>query len=111
MNTDSICREENFNEAKSQSGLMVIDAYATWCGPCKAIAPKVVEFSKKYPDARFYKIDVDELSELAQSLEVRAMPTFLLFKDGKKVETVVGANPKALESAIQKHLGVSDQEA
>lgn len=93
----------------SKSGLMVIDAYATWCGPCKVMAPEVVKFSKQYPDARFYKIDVDELSELAQELEVRAMPTFLLFKDGVKVETVVGANPKALETAIQKHLGVSDK--
>lgn len=73
------------------------------------MAPEVVKFSKQYPDARFYKIDVDELSELAQELEVRAMPTFLLFKDGVKVETVVGANPKALETAIQKHLGVSDK--
>lgn len=89
---------------------MVIDAFATWCGPCKVIAPKVVELSKKYTDARFYKFDVDELTDLAQELEVKAMPTFILLKDGEKVDTVVGANPRALESAIQKHLGLSDKE-
>ena len=50
---------------------------------------------------RFYKFDVDELPELAAALEVRAMPTFLFFKDGKKAETVVGASPDALENAIK----------
>lgn len=52
---------------------------------------------------RFYKIDVDEVPDVAQELGIRAMPTFQIFKDGAKVEEVVGANPKALEAAIQKH--------
>jgi len=84
--------------------LVVIDCFATWCGPCKAIAPKVEEFSQKYSSAKFYKIDVDQLSEVAAELGVRAMPTFLLFKGGKKVAEVVGANVPALEAAIQKNL-------
>ena len=53
---------------------------------------------------RFYKLDVDELPDVAQDLSVRAMPTFLLFKDGEKVGEVVGANPKALEAAIKSHV-------
>jgi len=60
-------------------------------------------FSNAYPEARFYKIDVDECPDVAQELGIRAMPTFVLFKGGEKVEEVVGANPKALEAAIKKH--------
>jgi len=88
--------------------LVVLDAFATWCGPCKVIAPQVVKFSNAYPEARFYKIDVDECPDVAQELGIRAMPTFMLFKDGEKVEEVVGANPKALEAAIKKHYAGSE---
>jgi len=85
--------------------LIVLDCFATWCGPCKVIAPQVVKFSDTYPTARFYKLDVDEVPDVAQDLGIRAMPTFLLFKDGVKVAEVVGANPKALEAAIKSHIG------
>ena len=61
-------------------------------------------FSDNYTDARFYKLDVDEVPEVAQELSVRAMPTFLLFKDGEKVGEVVGANPSALEAAIKNNV-------
>jgi len=84
--------------------LMVLDCFATWCGPCKVIAPQVVKFSDTYTNARFYKLDVDEVPEVAQELGIRAMPTFILFKNGEKVKEVVGANPKALEAAIQQFL-------
>lgn len=84
--------------------LVVLDCFATWCGPCKVIAPQVVKFSNTYPEARFYKLDVDEVPDVAQELGIRAMPTFLLFKNGDKVAEVVGANPKALETAIKDNL-------
>lgn len=70
-------------------------------GPCKAIAPKVVALSKTYSDVEFIKVDVDDLLTLAQQYEIRAMPTFLLFKNGQQVAQVVGANPAALETAIK----------
>lgn len=60
--------------------------------------------SNQYTSARFYKLDVDEVPDVAQELAIRAMPTFVLFKNGEKVGEVVGANPKALETAIQNHL-------
>ncbi|KKK18623.1 hypothetical protein ARAM_007588 [Aspergillus rambellii] len=72
------------------AGPVVVDCFATWCGPCKAIAPKVEEFSNTYPDAKFYQIDVDELSEVAAELG-----------DGEKVTEVVGANPPAIEAAVK----------
>ncbi|PPJ56943.1 hypothetical protein CBER1_02284 [Cercospora berteroae] len=83
--------------------LSVIDCYATWCGPCKVIAPQVSKFADQYNNATFYKLDVDELPDVAQELGVRAMPTFYLFKNGEKVQEVVGANPNALEAAIKAH--------
>jgi len=67
-------------------------------------------FSKTYPDAKFYKLDVDEVPDVAQELGVRAMPTFLLFKDGEKLSEVVGANPKALETAIKEGLSTDNGE-
>jgi len=84
--------------------LLVLDCFATWCGPCKAIAPEVVKLSDKFTDVRFYKIDVDEVPEVAEELGIRAMPTFVLFKGGEKVGEVVGANPKVLEAAIEKQV-------
>jgi thioredoxin 1 len=58
-------------------------------------------FSDDFPGAHFVKVDVDEVPEVAQELGIRAMPTFLIFKDGKNVAEIVGANPKALLAAIQ----------
>lgn len=71
------------------------------------IAPKIATMSQedKYKDAvEFYKIDVDEVPDVAQELNIRAMPTFLLFKDGEKVEEVVGANERAIRAAVDKYL-------
>lgn len=61
-----------------------------------------IRFSDTYPNVHFVKIDVDEVPDVAQELGIRAMPTFVIFKDGEKDSEVVGANPKALEAAIQK---------
>lgn len=59
--------------------------------------------SSDFPNARFYKLDVDEVPDVAQELGVRAMPTFLVFKNGEKVAEVVGANEKAIRAAVEKH--------
>lgn len=80
---------------------------ATWCGPCKVIAPQIVKMSNSYPGARFYKLDVDEVPDVAQELGVRAMPTFMVFKNGEKVGEVVGANEKVLEALVVKHVEVA----
>ena len=77
---------------------------ATWCGPCKVIAPAIVKMSAAYPSARFYKLDVDEVPDVAQELGVRAMPTFMVFKNGEKVGEVVGANEVALRALVEKHV-------
>ncbi|KAI9801759.1 MAG: thioredoxin trx1 [Sarcosagium campestre] len=104
MGVHNLSSKSEFSTALEDKSLLVLDAFATWCGPCKVIAPKVVEFSEKYSNARFFKVDVDEVPDVAQELGIRAMPTFLLFKNGEKVKEIVGANPTALEAAIVKEL-------
>ncbi|CAK1358481.1 thioredoxin trx1 [Cercospora beticola] len=100
----NIKAKADFDSLKADKDkLSVIDCYATWCGPCKVIAPQVSKFADQYNNATFYKLDVDELPDVAQELGVRAMPTFYLFKNGEKVQEVVGANPNALEAAIKAH--------
>ncbi len=91
IETDSSGSKPDFDQALVDAGesLVVLDCFATWCGPCKVIAPKVVQMAKDFQDARFYKIDVDEVSDVAQELGIRAMPTFMLFKKGEKVEEIV----------------------
>ncbi|TVY45999.1 Thioredoxin [Lachnellula occidentalis] len=102
MTVHNLGSKPEFQSAITDNKIVVLDAFATWCGPCKVIAPKVVEFSTQFPNVHFVKIDVDEVPDVAQELGIRAMPTFVIFKNGEKEAEVVGANPKALEAAIAK---------
>jgi len=91
-----------FNTHINSDKLTVVDFYATWCGPCKQIAPFVVKLSEEFKDATFLKVDVDEVADVAAEVGVRAMPTFMLFRNGEKVSEIVGANPGALKAAVAK---------
>lgn len=91
----------DFESAVNQKELSVFDFYATWCGPCKAMAPHLSKLTQEYPDVNFYKVDVDESSDIAKRCEVTAMPTFVFAKDGKLLGKVVGANPNGLEKGIK----------
>ncbi|KAF7947822.1 hypothetical protein EAE96_008900 [Botrytis aclada] len=101
MGVHNIATATEFKSALNDNQIVVLDAFATWCGPCKAIAPRVVKLSEDYPAAHFIKIDVDELPEVSRELGIRAMPTFMIFKGAEKIAEIVGANPQALESAIK----------
>jgi len=103
MGVHNLTSKAEFEEAITKNDVVIMDFFATWCGPCKVIAPKVVEFSEKYPGAYFTKLDVDELPDVAQELGISSMPTFVVFKGGEVVGQVVGANPSALENAISAH--------
>jgi thioredoxin 1 len=101
----NVANKSEFDAALAEGDkLVVLDCFATWCGPCKVIAPQVVKMSEAYPTAKFLKLDVDDVPDVAQELGIRAMPTFVLFKNKEKVAEVVGANPKALEAAIKQHV-------
>lgn len=99
---NTLSRKSEYDSAITNGeGVAVIDFFATWCGPCKMIAPTIVKFSEEMPQAKFYKVDVDQAPSIAQELGIRAMPTFVIFKDGQKVEEVVGANANLLKQKIQ----------
>ncbi|KAJ8130225.1 hypothetical protein O1611_g3403 [Lasiodiplodia mahajangana] len=91
-----------FEEAVKTNQVVIVDAFATWCGPCKAIAPIVAKLSneEQFKDFFFAKIDVDDLPELSQELGITAMPTFVAFKDGEPSGKVIGANPKAIQDLV-----------
>ncbi|XP_010923299.1 thioredoxin H2-2 [Elaeis guineensis] len=91
---------DHWKSHKDSSKLMVIDFTASWCGPCRSIAPAVKAMAAKYTDVVFVKIDVDELSEVAQQWKVQTMPAFVLVKGGREVGRVVGAKKDELEKKI-----------
>ena len=82
-------------------GVVVIDFFATWCGPCKHIAPKFEEMSKAYPQITFLKVDVDESAEITEIFKVNAMPTFIFLQNGSVVKTIEGADIKGIGSMLE----------
>ncbi|MDO4496686.1 MAG: thioredoxin [Bacteroidales bacterium] len=93
--------EYNFKQAISKKGLVLVDFYATWCGPCKMMHPTIEEISvEKKGKLKVLKVDVDQNKELAVEYNIRSIPTFMLFKDGKQVWSKTGAMPKADMKAI-----------
>lgn len=88
---------------KAKDKLIVIDWTASWCGPCKFIAPFFAEMSEKYQNVAFFKIDVDECADLAQKAKIMSMPTFHFHKGGKLIDQFSGANPDGLKQAIEKN--------
>lgn len=99
--------DSNFeNEVLNSEVPVLVDFYADWCGPCKMMAPVIEELSTQYEGkAKIGKLDVDQNGVTAQKYRVMSIPTILLIKDGKVVETVVGAVPKQqLEAKIKSVL-------
>lgn len=86
-------------------GLVLVDFWATWCGPCKMIAPVLEEIDAEIGDTlKIVKLDVDQNQATAAEYQVMSIPTLLLFKDGNVVDKTVGFQPKeALQAFIQKH--------
>ncbi|AIF67046.1 MULTISPECIES: thioredoxin [Bacillaceae] len=96
--------DSNFNTETSQ-GLVLADFWATWCGPCKMIAPVLEEIDGEMSDkVKIVKLDVDENQATAGKFGVMSIPTLLLFKDGEVVDQVIGYQPKeALVELVNKH--------
>lgn len=91
-------------EASSEGKLLVVDFHAQWCGPCKMIAPKIVAMAEEMKGyCLFAKVDVDEAQEIAEEYEIQAMPTFLVFANGMKVDSMAGANEAKLRALIEKN--------
>ena len=100
-----INQDEFEKEVLNEEGVVVVDFFATWCGPCKMLAPVFESVSGEVSDAKFVKVDIDESLELAQKFGISTVPTMMIFKDGKVVDKLVGFMPKeSLKSKVEAHL-------
>jgi len=100
-----VVSDRNFDQTTKSYPLLVVDCWAAWCAPCRAIAPIVEELAKEYSGkVVFGKLNVDENPETTNKFGVMAIPTLLVMKDGKEVDRVIGVVPKnQLESKVNAY--------
>ena len=98
--------DENFEETIKNNKLVFVDFWASWCGPCRALAPIVQELAKEYSEkVLISKLDVDKNPTTAERFQVFSIPTMIVFKNGQEAERLVGLIPKnRIDNALQKHL-------
>ena len=97
---------KSFEELVVQSEKpVIVDFYADWCGPCKRLAPIFEELSKEVDEVSFYKVNVEDASELAAQFSVQSIPTLILFKGGEPVDRVMGLMPKdELKKVVEQYV-------
>ncbi|MEM3442501.1 MAG: thioredoxin [Candidatus Bathyarchaeia archaeon] len=98
--------DSNFDDIITKKALALIDFWAPWCGPCRALAPTVEELCKEYSGKILIgKLNVDENPQAAERFQIFSIPTLVLIKNGKEVERIVGLVPKNhIQAVLNKHL-------
>lgn len=86
--------ENNWKEEISKPGIIVVDFYASWCGPCKSLAKTLEELSEELESIRFVKINVEDCDSASEEYGIRNVPTLIIFKDGELKKKSVGSIPK-----------------
>jgi thioredoxin 1 len=99
--------DANFEKTIQENPLALIDFWADWCGPCRALAPTIEELTREYAGKVFVgKLNVDENMRTAERFQVFSIPTVVIMKNGKEVDRIVGCVPKEyIASALKKHSG------
>ena len=88
-----------------ESGVVVVDFFATWCGPCKMLSPVIDELSGELENVNIVKVDIDQSMDLAQKFKIVSVPTLKVFKNGEEVDTLMGFMPKeVLKSKVEAHI-------
>ncbi|RSH93299.1 hypothetical protein EHS25_007653 [Saitozyma podzolica] len=98
----AITTKEEFDTLINSGDVVVVDFWATWCGPCKLISPHFTKLEEKFPAVKFVKVDVEEVEDVAKEQEIRAMPTFKAYKNGKVIDQITGAVPAKLTAMLEK---------
>jgi thioredoxin 1 len=101
---------ENFRQTVERDGIVLLDWWASWCGPCRAFAPVFEQASKDHPDLVFGKIDTDAQQELAAMFEIRSIPTLMVFRDKVLLYSEAGALPQAALTELIKQVRALDME-
>jgi len=95
MSTKVITSENFAEEVLQAKGTVLLDFWAEWCGPCRALGPVIEEVAVEHPEVKVGKVNVDEQQALAQQFGIMSIPTLVVFKDGKQVNEALGLMPKA----------------
>jgi thioredoxin len=101
-----VLTDSNFGSEVAKYPIMLVDFWAPWCGPCRMVSPIIEQLAKEYSGKiAFGKVNVDDNQRIAASFGIQSIPTLMLFKDGKAVDIIVGAMPKAqIEMKLKQQL-------
>lgn len=97
---EDITSVEQFRDIVNNNHYVFLDAYAEWCSPCKTIAPKIENLAIQYTNIKFIKLDIDKLPKFAKDLEIKYVPTFILFDQGHIVNIVNKANIEKVKNML-----------
>ncbi|KAF8555117.1 thioredoxin [Imleria badia] len=108
MTVQEIKSFSEFQDLINSGKVIIIDFWASWCGPCRAISPVFEKISDDpaYVGAEFYKVNTDEQEQISEELGIRSLPTFQVYKDGNKIREQIGANPAGLQTLVQSGIAL-----